>query len=431
MDNGTNKPGAHEERVSDGDACKPEDIPAHTPNRTSTKRPLSLSPEMSGEQTPTTNDEYPPFPDSPPDGVHPNLWGMLKTIHKEAEKIGYLDDKIGIIDDQLDKDGADIAQMKVTIQQLVSSQKTLIGRLLHAETVIQRQQSEITDLKMRSMRDKVIIKTSGDKYKETKEENTESTIKKFFSEEMHIPNANNIIINSSHRMGQSNANYNKMLIARLPRRQDQNKIFDNVKALHGTNFSVTKQVPTEIEDRRQFAWVHYKQAKSQKKAVRFDAGTLVVGGNRISKYDPDPLPGPSNALLGRPKPVIPYAISEVSVEGNHMFQAWAISAQTKDAVREGLDNLLQNPELAGATHVPYAYRFSGEDGLVENFSSDGDLRAGLTMVRILRELSAENMAVYVAHHAPGSYISKKKKMDCLSNVISGAIMSLTAMAPNQ
>ena len=280
---------------------------------------------------------------------------------------------------------------------------------------------------MRSMRDNVIIKTSGNKYKETKEENTESTIKKFFSEEMHIPNANNIIINSSHHMGQSNANYNKMLIARLLRRQDQNKIFDNAKALHGTNFSVTKQVLTEIEEWRQFAWAHYKQAKSQKKAVRFDAGTLVVGGNRISKYDPDPLPGPSNALLRRPNPVIPYAVSE----GDHMFQAWAISAQTKDAVREGLDNLLQNPKLAGATNVPYAYRFSGEDGLVKNFSSDGDLSAGLTMVRILHELSAENMDVYVAHHAPESYISKKKKMDCLSNVISGAVMSLTAMAPYQ
>ena len=78
---------------------------------------------MSKEQMPTTNDEYPLFPDSPPDGVHPNLWGMLKPIQKEAAKIGYLDDKIGLIDDQLDKDGADISQMKVTIQQLVSSQK--------------------------------------------------------------------------------------------------------------------------------------------------------------------------------------------------------------------------------------------------------------------------------------------------------------------
>ena len=123
---------------------------------------------MSEGQTLTTNDEYPPFQDSPPDGVHPNLWGMLKTIHKEAAKIGYLDDKIGIIDDQLDKDGADIVQMKVTIQQLVSSQKTLVGRLLRAKTVIKRQQSDLTDLKMRSMRDNVIIKTSGNKYKETK-----------------------------------------------------------------------------------------------------------------------------------------------------------------------------------------------------------------------------------------------------------------------
>ena len=75
------------------------------------------------------------------------------------------------------------------------------------------------------------------------EENTASTVRKFLNEEMRIPDTGNISINSSHRMGQAGPGYNKMLIARIPRREDHDKIFDNASVLKGTNFYVSKQVP--------------------------------------------------------------------------------------------------------------------------------------------------------------------------------------------
>ena len=132
-------------------------------------------------------------------------------------------------------------------------------------TVIQRQQHEITDLRMRSMRDNILIKTSGPKYKETHEEDTANTVQKVLNDEMRIADSANISINSSNLMGQAGAGYNRMLIMRLPQRDDQNKIFDNASVLKGTDYSITKQVLVEIEEWRQFTWSEFKQAKADKR----------------------------------------------------------------------------------------------------------------------------------------------------------------------
>ena len=130
-----------------------------------------------------------------------------------------------------------------------------------------------------------------------------------------------ISINSSHRMGQAGAGYNRMLIARLPRRDDQNKFFHNASVLKGTDYSITKQVPVEIEERRQFAWSEFKQAKADKRPARFDGGTLVVGGEPVVKFKPVALPGTSKTLQGAAPPDILRGTSDVFVEGEHRFQA--------------------------------------------------------------------------------------------------------------
>ena len=397
-----------------------------TPSRPVRPSKRLLSEDGSSGTNSPTYTESETFPDDPPEGVHPMMWGMLRTIQKDVAKLNGVEDRVAVVEDQLDYDGAEIAKLKVTVGQLVESNKTLAGRLMRAEATIDRQQTTITDLKMRSMRDNVIIKTSGPAYKETREEQTESTVRKFLTDEMRIPNVNNMCINSSHRMGQANGNYNRMLIARLPRRKDQAAIFDNASNLRGTNYSITKQFPPEIEERRQFAWADYKKARANKLAARFDGGTLVIGGEPVPKYDPIHLPVASNTLLGVANSVKPRGVSDVMTEQGHAFQAWAIPAHSLADVRDGMDQLLQLTELAGATHVPYGFRFPGAQGMHENFQSDGDLHSGLSIVRILRDLSANNVAVFVAHHSAGP-LPRKKKIECLANVVSGAIMALTAL----
>ena len=60
------------------------------------------------------------------------------------------------------------------------------------------------------------------------------------------------------------------------------------------------------------------------------------------------------------------------------------------------------------------------------FHSDGDTSSWLSMVRILREQSTNNVAVYVAHYyALGRPLSRRKKTECLASVIGGAVTALT------
>ena len=316
------------------------------------------------------------------------------------------------------------------MQKLIASNKTLSGRLLRAEVVIKRQQDEITDLKSRSMRDNIIIKTAGDKYKQTKNENTNATVRKFLQEELRISDAQNIILNSSHRMGVASGSYNRMLIARLPRRIDHEKVFDNVKVLLGTQYSIVKQVPPETDERHQFAWTEFKKAKEEKRPTRFDGSSLVVGGQAVRKFDPLDLPNGSNVLQGCQSPALVTGTSDLLVEGTHTFRAWATQACSVYDVSEAYDHLLHQPELAGALHAPYAFRFNGTGAkITENFCSDGETHTGVMMVRVLRELSADNIAVFVAHNTTDncpSPLPRRKKMESLANVIAGAMMALTA-----
>ena len=171
--------------------------------------------------------------------------------------------------------------------------------------VINRQQAKITDLRMRSMRDNIIIKTSGSKYREVRNENTSNTINKFLNDELRIPNGDVGGINSSHGMGQATGEYNKMLIVRLPKRENHRTVFDNARALKGTKYSISKQIPVEVEGRRQFAWADFKQ-KADKKAVRFDGSTVGVGSEAVTKYQPVSLPTFGNILLGDGGSSLPY-----------------------------------------------------------------------------------------------------------------------------
>ena len=396
--------------------------------RTGTKRQLSeRSPEapdlMAIESSAI-------FPTDPPEGVHPTMWEMLRRIQRDVSKIHDVQSRVTAVEDIIDHDSTDISLLKHEVQKLIASNKTLSGRLLRAEVVIKRQQDEITDLKSRSMRDNIIIKTAGDKYKETKNENTNATVRKFLQEELRIPDAQNIIINSSHRMGVAWGSYNRMLIARLPRRIDHEKVFDNVKVLRGTQYSIVKQVPPETDERRQFAWTEFKKAKEEKRPTRFDGSTLVVGGQAVRKFDPLDLPNGSNVLQGRQSPASVTGTSDLLVEGTHTFRAWATQACSVYDVREAYDHLLHQPELAGALHAPYAFRFNGTGAkITENFYSDGDTHTGVMMVRVLRELSADNIAVFVAHNTTDncpSPLPRRKKMESLANVIAGAMMALTA-----
>ena len=97
----------------------------------------------------------------PPTGVHPWIVQMLTAIRQESactsNRVNHVEDRVGALEGQH-------GHIADAITQLTLSNKTILGRLQRAEITIERQRSEINDLRARSMRNNIIVKTRGDKY---------------------------------------------------------------------------------------------------------------------------------------------------------------------------------------------------------------------------------------------------------------------------
>ena len=59
------------------------------------------------------------FSKSPPEGVHPILWNMLRGKQCNVSKINDIQGQVTAIDDQIEKDGIEIAKLTLTTEQLI------------------------------------------------------------------------------------------------------------------------------------------------------------------------------------------------------------------------------------------------------------------------------------------------------------------------
>ena len=322
--------------------------------------------------------------------------------------------------------GGDIYHLKRQMASLTMSNKVLTGRLLRAETVIERQRRDISDLRMRSMRDNIIIKSKGEAYKEVTHENTAVRFQTFLKTELRVADTDKIEIPRAHRMGRASNGFNRMMIAKVPSDTDQKRIFANAKALHNTGHSISKQIPYEVEERRIFGWPMYKKARQEEKFAKFDGGRLFIDGEAVTAVDPVSLPPSSVALDGAANTMLTAVSSdEHEVEG-HVFRAWAAPVSSLQNVRDGLDTALADG-LATATFASYAFRFKDEDGnLRENFDSDADNGVGLSVLKYLREQRAVNVAVYILHDdITNTPISIKAKTATINNTVKEALHVLS------
>lgn len=371
--------------------------------------------------------------DCPPEGILPmlqNVWQMLLSIKSDTasalSKAASLDDRLLILEDQNDHTGGQLSILEDRVSTLAASNQALVGRLIRAEQCIGRQQHEITDLKARSMRDNIIIRSKGATYKESRDENTDSVFQAFVGTEMRVAGAENIHVARAHRMGHAFQDNNRMIIAKVPNQGDHSKIFANASALRNTNFSISKQIPPEMEERKQFAWKAFKKAKSERRPSRFEGSRLFVDNAEVPQYQSVTLPPTSAVLHGTAVPPFPVGTSDLAEDAGHSYRAWAIPTQSLQDVRNAYDRLLQLPDFATATHCMYAFQLNG----AENFHSDNDHGAGLNILRALKAKDAHNRCVFVSHNITGTpTISWKKRSACIEAAVCGALMALSVPNP--
>ena len=208
-----------------------------------------------------------------------------------------MEERITKEEEQAENDSYVTMTFSDRIEKLELANKVAIGRIVQQERIIESQQRQITDLRSRSMRDNVIIRTKGAAYKEVKNENTTQKITEFVRNELKLADSDKIHITRAHRMGQRFEDRNKPMIAKVLNSYDQKRLFQAAPVLEGTGFSITKQIPAEIEERKQLAWPTYKRARADGKYARFEPdGALVSGGCTAGGGASLRLLGPSSSV---------------------------------------------------------------------------------------------------------------------------------------
>ena len=361
------------------------------------------------------------FDSSPaPEGLHLVAWNMLKSIKRDTmsitNRVKDLDDRLLILEDQADNTGNDMAKIRHDLDNVVEKNKLIFGRLIRAEQTIERQNIELSDLRARSMRDNFIVKSKGNKYKENKDEDSVATMQRFFADELRIPDADKIPISRAHRMGPAQEGRNRMLIGKIVFDDDQRRILTNASVLKDTDYEISKQIPREYEERRQFAWATYRKARSEKRHAVFDGPNLIVDDERVLKFDPIPLPNSSDSGTDAHK--LDIASSEFHTKNDHKLQTWASEIKSIQDVHDCLDVLLSDDKLAKATHIPYAFRYKDSDGkIIENFDSDSDHGIGLHILNIIRKKNLMNFAVFVPRWSAPRRISLWEKLDLMNSAL--------------
>ena len=231
---------------------------------------------------------------------------------------------------------------------------------------------------------------------------------------MKVPYTEKIAIPCSHRMGTAMDSKNRMMIAKIAFDDDLKRIFSNADALKNTNFQISKQIPQEVEGRRQFGWAERKRARSEGPFSRFDGGRLVVDSETVTKYDPVALPACSY-MTGGPTESWPiFQVSDLHTVAGHRFQCWLASADSLQSVRDAYNPMIIMNNAANADHIAYAFRFHGkEGGTGQNFESDGDHSAELHALKVMRSKGMNDMTVFVTHVSSEIPISMTAKGDAI------------------
>ena len=192
-----------------------------------------------------------------------------------------------------------------------------------------------------------------------------------------------------------------------------------IAALKNTDHVISKQYPNEIEDRRNFSWKQYKDAKVKGHNTHFDnTGQLYINGTLKPHIDKISLPPLSaGAALAGMTPMT-HAKSDIQFINEQTLQAIAFSVKDRDEIAEARDNLLSDIEaIMDATHIPFAYRLSTG---AEFYDSDKDYFAGSHILSIMKKLKITDKVIFVLHHEPSSLITLAEKRDCIENIIKAA-----------
>jgi hypothetical protein len=300
-------------------------------------------------------------------------------------------------------DISDLQQENLTLDQRC---RVLEGRLARAEKELEEVKEELLSQSARSMRDNLKFFNIA----ETDNENCEITIQNFLKTEMNISDDDmqRIHFDRVHRVGNKVGNANRVIVGKL-NPEGKQIIFRHIKNLDKKkNYGISDQLPREYEERRKQLLPHFKQAKQEKKNVKWSVDKLVIDG-RVQCVKKDKITDIQADASNRAV-TLQYQVrhSEPSAEQGNSFQAHKINVTNRDDVIPALHAIYADERVARATHNVYAYRIGSGPNMIEHYEDDGEWGAGAKLLTLLRQQKVENKLIVVTRWSGGKHLGKKR-----------------------
>jgi hypothetical protein len=184
-----------------------------------------------------------------PKGIDQALWSIIESVRDEAAA-----NKLAISKMITDNKLSEINGLNETV-------RTPSGRLMRAETVIQRLIDENTERRSYSMKHNLIISLSRQSTFKKPEEQPMDTARRFFCDEMKVSRSDEIYIPLAHYLGNPSPR-NRPLLVRVPEAEHHYLVMTN---LAGSGHSISRQLPAERRERKQYV-LPFKDKKKDRNA---------------------------------------------------------------------------------------------------------------------------------------------------------------------
>lgn len=356
-----------------------------------------------------------------------DMYKLMQSIKEDTEstrkRLDNIELKVSNLENREDKSESTVLEIQCDIDSLKDSVALLSGRLMRSETVNQRLQSELSDLKAHSMNRNVIFNFNKetDVGKEEANQDCVKVVRKFLSSVLKTPNSESMAISIAHRLGKATGDRPRPIIATFPVASDIDTIFSKVSNLKGTGHFISKQLPPDKTERKQFASTEFNVSRKLP-----DVKTKMVGGKLYI-----------NGAIQRKflRPTIPRELTCLSDENTveesdaiedqgSIFRGFTANVVSLNDVRQTLDTLLRRQEVATASHLIFAYRISCDTSsdILENFESDGDHGVGLSLLKAMQRRDIVNK-LFVATRTckPGYAHIGQRRFDHVSEVCFSAM----------
>ncbi|KAJ8280686.1 hypothetical protein GJAV_G00057760 [Gymnothorax javanicus] len=171
---------------------------------------------------------------------------------------------------------------------------------------------------------------------------------------MSVPDVPKLWIPVAHRIGSKRTSGNRSIIAKFPVATQLHKVLKHVNRLHDTRNFLSRQLPPEMNERKQFTLDEYRQKKTDPRhKATLVQDKLYLAGKLQTRYLHPSLPS-----LNPLDPRVPVEVGQSNpVEDlGSTFFGFAAHTSSQEDICTVRDQLLQRPDVASASDLMCAYR---------------------------------------------------------------------------